>query len=496
MLFDRIFNRPISTQRDSDHSQHEFHTTSTTSSTMLFSKKTEVDIPSLTPSQVEEMLKKAQRAEPQEIPHDRPGAEVEEAEYPHLNSNQWDMKDGVWVCCCTFENPLVHFHGFFPMGYLECRSCHRVMCERCEMTDIVQRLNEDTLMEEDKDPLRLFQVCPSRGLSHRAATREDYNGKHVRWVPNPSNSHSEMCPCGDTAKFNWPKYAIGEPWVYRINPAKETHELTMKQLQKKMKKSEKKAYSQAPYPQARDHSPRHYSLPVQPRQTPKIRTDSVTSVPGHHEYFAEHPEKPPKSKWEHPGFQHAHTNASRRRPGALDLTSRNLLQAANHSAQGTATYTPTQLIPGSRTPGSVFPNTNIGSSSLKRSPAMRGDHHRPSHTPRYVSYDGRALPTPTRPHPMRGQTLATADEYLWADDQAKATLKSFTGTTKFKHLVESIEGERTIGHIREDLHEELIASWPSYEGKGDPYAQGQRYAKVKGPSALRRAETYDGYPGI
>jgi hypothetical protein len=198
----------------------------------LFKKTPEV--PRLTPFQVELLMEKAEKAEVGEIPSPYVSAGADIPQYPHLNAHE--ERDGVWVCCCKHENPLQHFKGMFPFKRLVCGSCSHVLCSACETTAMISPLQEHAdFQEKDETVLRFFQVCPSCGLSHRAETRKpDEHGNRLCWVPKVSHSDADTCSCGEPARFNWLKYAIGEAYGFRLEPVKTAHECRMKLLNRQI----------------------------------------------------------------------------------------------------------------------------------------------------------------------------------------------------------------------------------------------------------------------
>jgi hypothetical protein len=200
--------------------------------TTIFKKTPEVS--PLTRFQVDLLLEKAEKAEIGEFSSSYVSAGADTPQYPHLNAHE--ERDGVWVCCCKHENPLQHFKGMFPFKRLVCGSCSHVLCSDCETTAIIAPLQENAgFQEKDENVLRFFQVCPSCGLSHRAENRKpDQRGNRLCWVPKVSPSDAETCSCGEPARFNWLKYAIGEAYGFRLEPVKMTHECRMKLLSRQI----------------------------------------------------------------------------------------------------------------------------------------------------------------------------------------------------------------------------------------------------------------------
>lgn len=200
--------------------------------TTIFKKTPQVS--PLTRFQVDLLLEKAEKAEIGEFSSSYVSAGADTPQYPHLNAHE--ERDGVWVCCCKHENPLQHFKGAFPFKRLVCGSCSHVLCSDCETTAIIAPLHEQTtLIEKGWTELRLFQVCPSCGLSHRAENRmPDQHGNRLCWVPEVSHSHVETCSCGEPARSNWSKYAIGEAYGFRLEPVKTTHKCRMKLLNRQI----------------------------------------------------------------------------------------------------------------------------------------------------------------------------------------------------------------------------------------------------------------------
>ncbi|KAF3005800.1 hypothetical protein E8E13_007769 [Curvularia kusanoi] len=202
-----------------------------------FSKKTLEDS-QVSLAEVEQLLKEADVAEDREIPEPYLSAGAEYVEYQTLSVKEW--RDGVWYCCKKHENPLVHFKGIFPFKRLACGTCNHVLCPDCETTDMIVPLGAETPDVKDAGTeLRLFQVCSSCGLSHRAEVRRpDHRGKRFCWVPMASKSHSDMCPCGAAAQFDWLKYKINIPWMFRLQSVQEAHNAKMRLTDRQRKTKE------------------------------------------------------------------------------------------------------------------------------------------------------------------------------------------------------------------------------------------------------------------
>lgn len=351
----------------------------------------EEEVAPLTPAQVEHLLRTAKPAERCDS-YFPPGAGAEEVEFPHLFKDE--RRHGIWVCCCGHDNQLVHFEGPHPFKKLTCGDCDKILCKNCLTTDIVIPLkdaDQATIAKQDMSKLRglaekLFQICPDCGLSTCAQIRNpDHHGERLCWVPVASHSHSEMCPCGASAKSNWLKFVIGDPSTYRSNPAKALDDLKNIWMKKKALKS-------------------GYQL------------EHIDSV-----------QKSPKSKWEEPGYRGAqvvktplkphdslkefvahpytHTFPDSRHAGILRLS-----QPVDRSVQNTPV--PSPIRPSIRLRPAHLTLVQH-ESSIKRSGAVRSNgtpRSGSTSTPRSGSYP--ETPTTARPQVLpRAETWATATQH-------------------------------------------------------------------------------------
>lgn len=134
---------------------------------------------------------------------------------------------------------MVHYEGSFPFKYLACTICGHGICGHCETTGIIVLVQDSevpAIHHDDGSELRFFQVCPGCGLTYRAEFyAPSLRGKRVCWVPTASHPHPGTCICGEAANFDWLKYRIGTPHVFRSNPEKVAHDCQMKMLRKRTK---------------------------------------------------------------------------------------------------------------------------------------------------------------------------------------------------------------------------------------------------------------------
>lgn len=174
-------------------------------------------MPTLTRSQVDHMLLVTPRAEQPGIPQPYLDAGVQTGDYPNLEKN--DTEDGVWACCaCMRETSLIHVKGPHPFKHLDCVTCGHVLCTNCVTSDIIipwDQQRVDRPLNRPGGELRLFQVCPGCGLSHRAVMAANRLEKCPRWPPLAS--HFDACLCAEPAASTWPKYVIGQPYTFRMN---------------------------------------------------------------------------------------------------------------------------------------------------------------------------------------------------------------------------------------------------------------------------------------
>lgn len=408
--------------------------------TTLFGKKNQEVSTSLTPTQGQEQLEKAEPAERRGVPRVYSGASAGKVEYPYLDLGQ--RKDGVWVCCCGDEKPLVHFQGAFPFKHLKCGKCDHVLCERCETTGIVAVLQDNSFTAMlDETGVRVFQICPSCGLSHRAVEFEDC----IYWVPSPSYSHPGKCSCGAPAKPDWIKCAIGEPWVYREDPVEAVHECKTKQMEDKVQRDEAKLTYRA----------QDYSTPL----THHSRKDSLRKQA-----------KPRRKRPE----------SLRKRPASLFVQTHSPSGDSDDSVQNTPVSSKVpSVIPRVQCQTKLTVNTQA--CSLKRSGAHRGRDSRP-YTPRSASWNNYLSPALPRPALIdRSVTWAPATIHQQVNNHAEASMKSVLGTTKYEAAKPSTKGELSLEDIRNEICDDTFTSKSHPQEPRsffDPYEEDSAYARA------------------
>lgn len=279
--------------------------------------------------------------------------------------------DGVWVCCCGHNTTLVHREGTYPFKRLVCEKCDHILCEHCLTTAIVIPLKEPfpaTVAKLEFTKLReivdnLFQICPDCGLSFRSQIRNpDHRGERFCWVPVASHSHSELCPCGASAKSNWLKCIIGDSTAYLLDPAKALDGLKDIRVERELEEEIRLGY----------------------RGLKMI---------------------PPDSRWESLGYHRAQVSETPLvRSGSGDLSAQNISKPS--PANQPLRRRPERLVP-------------IQHSSLKRSGAVRGKNTSrfdPTAGARAGSYS--ETPTNARPRIIsRAETWATPAEHQRAHER-------------------------------------------------------------------------------
>ncbi|KAF1845973.1 uncharacterized protein K460DRAFT_250894, partial [Cucurbitaria berberidis CBS 394.84] len=133
-----------------------------------------------------------------------------------------DTGDGIWVCCCGHENPLVHYQGAFPFKYLKCGRCDRILCPNCRTSEIltpIQSITTEVLEDrfnKPADEVRYCRVCRACGLTHRAAI----DGGQIDFSHAP-------CPCGKVGTEDGSYFHIGEVDAWRRDPPARAVELSL-----------------------------------------------------------------------------------------------------------------------------------------------------------------------------------------------------------------------------------------------------------------------------
>ena len=139
-----------------------------------------------------------------------------------------DPGDGTWLCCNGHENKLLHLKGANPFKHLLCGhgECSHVLCESCQLTDILIPV---TCMEleayQDRRPrsapsneVPYCHVCRSCGLAHRARFQASFI------LPVQT-----VCTCGEDLAMN-SLYAIGSVHGYRCDSQNRIMELRMQRI--------------------------------------------------------------------------------------------------------------------------------------------------------------------------------------------------------------------------------------------------------------------------
>ena len=445
------------------------------------------------PLTMQQQLDYAQPAESARTP--MVSSEGAGADYDYLRA----MKvhdDGLWLCCCGFENKLVHWTGPFPFKHLKCGECEHVLCDNCETTEILTPWNPKMGVIPDANGLRLLQVCPSCGLSHRAVVYEDHNGKHLEWVPKASHSYAETCHYGHLAGFKWLQYAIRSPGIYQLSHKAATRELKEKRSKAKSHLSKEEDAVQFSQKCRASLHLRAAKPWLETYNESPYRYDSAQNTPARssNREYPELVKKPPKLLWECPGIS---------RQQGLNL-SQNPYNSVQNNLVYSPTHTPTQSmsIPQARQPAPLAVDTNT--SSLKRSGAQRVKHGVP-YTPRSASYQD--SPVSPRLHlTNRSMTWANAADFLELRDHAEASLKITLGEVKYNVIKDSAEGELLIQDVIREQFLNPESPVHQYATRCDSSAEDESYARagvdrianlvisvpdMHAPTPMRRAVTYD-----
>ena len=169
---------------------------------------------------LEKDLREARRAEG--IPDDSLWYDQETPNITRRNHGM-NVADGAFLCKCGTENTLIHFRGAHPFKHLTCRACGLVFSKRFACSDILQ-IGVKDLSRHPNGELRIGQLCPGCGLTHRA------------FMKNGTVSLDTMCVCGSLADESWLHFSIGSPMDYWRNPVTFPQELkidhTLKLIEK------------------------------------------------------------------------------------------------------------------------------------------------------------------------------------------------------------------------------------------------------------------------
>src|SRR5690242_2613977 len=200
------------------------------SSSNTESGKTNADFP-LT---VRQQLNCAQPAESARTPGVGPYSGG--ADYYYLHSMK-PQSDGLWLCCCGADNELIHWTGPHPFKRLKCEKCENVLCRNCDTAQILTPCDENAKVASDHNGLRLAQVCPSCGPSHRAC---DFRGSTWDWAS------TKACYCGERPHSNWLQYTMKAPGMYKVDPTKVAQDMKIARLEKMQSSGKHNSAQKAP----------------------------------------------------------------------------------------------------------------------------------------------------------------------------------------------------------------------------------------------------------
>ncbi|KAF2854746.1 hypothetical protein T440DRAFT_542303 [Plenodomus tracheiphilus IPT5] len=125
-----------------------------------------------------------------------------------------DPGDGMWLCDCMHENPLLHFHGKYPFKHMKCGKCEHIHFPKCSTSAILTPIPSVT-MEVFKeryhdavhqDEARYCRLCRPCGLTHRAVLVEG----HLDF--------QAPCLCGASAIEDGNCFYIGSVEEWRSDP--------------------------------------------------------------------------------------------------------------------------------------------------------------------------------------------------------------------------------------------------------------------------------------
>jgi hypothetical protein len=124
------------------------------------------------------------------------------------------MADGVLVCSCGTDTPLVHWGGPNPLKYVKCRRYSKVFVDGiCKSSAILTPLPfESVRMMFSKDPSvvdRCGRICDACGLSRRCT----------------EIGFERVCDCGVPASRHDVTFSMGDVKSFRLDPVKVTHDL-------------------------------------------------------------------------------------------------------------------------------------------------------------------------------------------------------------------------------------------------------------------------------
>ncbi|CAG5175525.1 uncharacterized protein ALTATR162_LOCUS10621 [Alternaria atra] len=126
-----------------------------------------------------------------------------------------DVADGVFFCYkCNTENRMIHYRGDHPFKRLVCRVCDRVYSKGCATSNILQ-VGVTKPSQQPSRELRIGQLCPDCGLTHRAVTRDGMV------------SFDTTCVCGNVADESWIRFSIGSAMDHRCDPINFPTELNL-----------------------------------------------------------------------------------------------------------------------------------------------------------------------------------------------------------------------------------------------------------------------------
>jgi hypothetical protein len=387
--------------------------------------------PPLKPSKLEQYLNAAKPAEKRdESFYPEVAAEIAANSSPEYeNLAVLDKTDGVWVCCCGNETPLVHYSGKFPFKHLTCGKCEKAICEKCLTTGI---------LELQRGPLEIGEVvrrgwevricysCAACGLTHRGVVY------HEQMIA------PDQCCCGDVCGPGWLMYRIGPPEVYWHNPAKAAHRVKERWRRHKMKRSlhlldqEEQAKACREEQQWKDS------------EVDRVTSSTENDGPTAYERYVE--------SWKR---ANAHSISSYQH----DFSARRAHSTGNmwpteQPLDNREAYTP----PPARRLTAVNPDTDVEVHSLQRSYAQRGK--RPVRLQRIATLNNLATQSPSRPNNLlRAQTWVNGDEHRHIDETAEAFVKSaFERTVKYDLVKNTTGGKIVMECAREDVYKDVLAS--------------------------------------
>ncbi|KAJ4321792.1 hypothetical protein N0V94_002759 [Neodidymelliopsis sp. IMI 364377] len=332
-----------------------------------------------------------------------------------------DETDGVWVCCCGNETPLVHYLGKFPFKHLTCGKCEKVICEKCVTTEILELQRGPLEIGEVVRPgweVRICYSCAACGLTHRGVV---YNEQMIA---------PDQCCCGDLCGPGWLMYRIGPPDGYWHNPAKTAHRVKERWRRHKMKRS---LHLLDEEERVKAH-----------REERRRKNGEVERGPTAYERYVE--------SWKQ---ANAHSTSSYQHDfSAQRAHSTGSMWPTEQPLDDREAYTP----PPARRLTAVNPDTNDEVHSLQRSHAQRGK--RPANLQRVVTLNNLATQSPSRSdNLLRAETWVSGDEHRHIDETAKTFVRSaFGGTVTYNLVKNTTGGEIVMECVREDVYKDVLAS--------------------------------------